>query len=433
MSSPTLPTADDKIIKFTNCRLAQPDGLVDYDLWVSATTGRILDHQRAFYKQHAVPSRIVDLRGRILAPGFLDVQLNGGYGFDFSVPSPTYADSLARTNQALVKTGVTSYLPTLTSQPPAVYHAVLPHLAAKRTRNAADGAQSLGAHCEGPFLNPRKNGIHDRAVLQRPTQGLASLEACYGAANLAAETVAMVTLAPELDQAETDSVVGALAARGIVVAAGHSDATYTQMAAAVRRGVTMVTHLFNAIAQPHHRNPGIFGILGVQGGVNRPWFGIIADDIHVHPSFVRVAFNAHPDGTILVTDAMAMLGLPDGAYEWTNGATIVKRGGELTLQGTRTIAGSCVTLVECLTNLINWTDTSIATALRTVTQTPAKMLGLESIKGTLRPGADADLVVLRDGVDADGKTTLVVEEVWKFGVQVYERPLDETDVFSARL
>jgi N-acetylglucosamine-6-phosphate deacetylase len=288
-------------------------------------------------------------------------------------------------------------------------------------------------------LNPEKNGIHKKEVLQRPQGGISDLEECYGANNLKSPIVKMVTLAPELDQ--TQSVIRDLSSRGIIVSAGHSTADYEQMRAAVKQGATMVTHLFNAMNQPHHRNPGIFGIIGAEDEFVRPYYGIIADDIHVHPSFVKVAHYAHPNGTILVTDAMSLLGLPDGRYDWTNGESIVKHGGKLTLNDTPIIAGrcvitrkktsqmyvstcltlfySCVTLIQCLVNMINWTDSSIPHAIRTVTCTPAKMLGLENVKGTLKPGADADLVVLSEGKDADGKVTLTVDEVWKFGVKVF--------------
>lgn len=293
----------------------------------------------------------------------------------------------------------------------------LPFLSQPKDRNPTSGAESLGAHCEGPFLNPFKNGIHNKSVLQPPVNGISSLASVYGAANLRPETIAMITLAPE--QPGALSAISELSKLGIISSGGHSNATYREMWHAVSSGVTMVTHMFNAMEQPHHRSPGIFGILGAQEGLKRPYYGIIADDIHVHPSFVRVAHGAHPEGTILVTDAMRMLGLPDGIYEWTNGERIKKTGGKLTLGEGDTIAGSSVTLVECLKNFVNWTGVSVAEGIKTVTETPAKMLGIEDRKGTLRPGADADLVVLNEAVGGDGQLMLTVEKVYKFGAEVY--------------
>ncbi|KAI5814187.1 hypothetical protein BZA77DRAFT_339171 [Pyronema omphalodes] len=408
------------LVKLTNCRLAIGDQLIPGDLWICASTGKIIDQQDVFYKQAIRPSAVHDLGGRILAPGLIDVQLNGGWGFDFSVPTERpqdFKDGVQMVNKQLIKTGVTSYLPTIISSRSDVYEKNLPFLSRPKDRNPTRGSESLGAHCEGPFLNPLKNGIHNKSVLQTPIHGVSSLESIYGSTNLRPETIALITLAPELPGAL--SAISSLSKLGIITSGGHSNATYAEMWHAVSSGVTMVTHMFNAMEQPHHRSPGIFGILGAQEGLKRPYYGIIADDIHVHPSFVRVAHGAHPEGTILVTDAMSMLGLPDGVYSWTHGERIKKTGGKLTLGEGDTIAGSSVTLVECLGNFLNWTGVSLAEGIRTVTETPAKMLGIEERKGMLRPGADADLVVLNEVVGSDGNIKLTVEKVYKFGAEVY--------------
>ena len=176
--------------------------------------------------------------------------------------------------------------------------------------------------------------------------------------------------------------------------------------------------------QPHHRDTGIVGLLGdppTEGGSGsgkdqRPFFGIIADAIHVHPSMVSLAYAAHPEGCILVTDAMSVLGLPDGTYPWTNGEVFEKRGEAVILERTGGIAGSAISLVSCLNNLVRWTGVELAVALRTVTRNPARMLGLEGRKGVLEIGADADLVVLSE--QSDG---VRVEEAWKFGEKAFAR------------
>jgi N-acetylglucosamine-6-phosphate deacetylase len=302
-----------------------------------------------------------------------------------------------------------------------------------------EGAESLGAHVEGPFLNPNKNGIHNVDVLQQ-AHSIEDLELCYGRENIdplaaAAAAVAggpspipvkLITVAPELG-AMTSSIIPELRSRGVVVSIGHSEATYEQAAAAVAAGATMITHLFNAMRPLHHRNPGIFGVLGVSEASNRspprPYFGIIADGIHLHPTTVKIAFNAHPDGFILVTDAMHMVGLPDGKYQWTNGEDvnhIIKVGPKLILEGTDTIAGSSITLLECVNNFLEWSGVGIPTALKAVTATPAAMLGFQGVKGTLSHNADADLVVFSEVHDG-GISRLVVDEVWKFGTLVSRR------------
>jgi N-acetylglucosamine-6-phosphate deacetylase len=184
----------------------------------------------------------------------------------------------------------------------------------------------------------------------------------------------------------------------------------------------MITHLFNAMRPLHHRNPGVFGVLGIAESLPRPYFGVISDGIHLHPTSIKIAFNAHPEGFILVTDAMHLVGLPDGAYEWTNGRRLIKTGARLILEGTEDkIAGSSITLIECVTNFLNWSGASIPQALRAVTASPAAMLGLQGIKGCLVGDADADLCVISEEVGPDGQKTLLVDQVWKFGSKLFDR------------
>ena len=225
----------------------------------------------------------------------------------------------------------------------------LPYLAPSgHLQLAEDGAESLGAHCEGPFLSPTKNGVHDVDVLIE-AQTFEDLERCYGADNInpkdadAKLPIRMITAAPERGQMM--SLIPEITSKGIIYSIGHSEATYEEASQAVGNGATMITHLFNAMRPLHHRNPGIFGVLGKAESIPRPFFGIISDGIHLHPTTIKIAFNAHPEGFILVTDAMHLVGLPDGAYPWTNGdytCNIVKKGAKLLLENSETIAGRSV-------------------------------------------------------------------------------------------
>ncbi|KAL2131709.1 hypothetical protein VTI74DRAFT_4700 [Chaetomium olivicolor] len=443
------------ITKLTNCRLVRGDSLVWDDVWVSSVTGKVIRSQAAFYDELIMPDEVIDLGGRIVSPGFIECQLNGAYGFNFSTDTDDmaqYGKQLRDLNKKLAHTGVTSYIPTVTSQSSDLYKKVLPYLGPSgASRRAHDGAESLGAHVEGPFLNPSKNGVHNPSIL-RVASSVSDLEDMYGPANITPEhltsttssesepegeakridgiPIKMLTAAPELGA--MTSLIPTLTARGIVVSIGHSEATYEQASAAVSAGATMITHLFNAMRPLHHRNPGIFGVLGVaeqhHQGHKRPYFGIIADGIHLHPTTIKIAWNAHPEGMILVTDAMHMVGLPDGRYPWTNGEGehyIVKKGSVLELEGTETIAGSSITLIECVNNFLAWSGATIPQALKAVTATPAAMLGVQGVKGALEAGADADLVVLSEeevsSAEDGRRTKLVVDEVWKFGVRIFER------------
>ncbi|KAH7120651.1 hypothetical protein EDB81DRAFT_667112 [Dactylonectria macrodidyma] len=420
------------ITAFTNCRLARGDELVAEDLWVSSESGTIISGQATFFSAGILPDRVIDLDGRIVSPGLIDVQLNGAFGFNFStLPEDIseYPKALAEVSKKLVTTGVTSYIPTLTTQKPILYQTILPYLRPSTSRNANDGAESLGAHVEGPFLSPTKNGIHDANALQQ-AETIQDIEACYGKDNLGVlgdpskcpPAIKKITVAPE--HGNMMNIIPELTSRGIICSIGHSEATYEEASSAVAAGATMITHLFNAMRPLHHRNPGIFGVLGSAEALPRPYFGIIADGIHLHPAAIKIAFSAHPDGFILVTDAMHLVGLPDGVYPWTNGGVdsqIVKVGPTLLLKGTNKIAGSSITLIECVNRLLQWSGTSIARALKTVTATPASMLAVGERKGYLKPGADADLIILSEDQGPGGVAQLIVDEVWKLGTRVHKR------------
>ena len=416
------------ITKLTGGRIVRGTELVEDDLWISSITGKILHSQEVFYEHYAVPDEIVDLKGKILCPGFIDVQFNGAFGFDFStIPEDmeTYKKGLRRLNRDLVKTGVTAYLPTIPSQRPEVYHEALPYLAPSGDlRDPGAGSESLGAHCEGPFISPTKNGIHSLEVLQDAPSGFADFEACYGADNLTSAVdgrrppVSLVTAAPEVRG--VSAAIPQITRNGIRFSIGHTEATFEDATDAIHAGATMITHLFNAMRPLHHRNPGVFGTLGEAEATERPYYGIISDGIHLHPTTVKIAWNAHPDGFILVTDAMKTVGLPDGVYDWTNGDRWVKKGPLLTREGTDKIAGSSATLIECVSNFWTWSHATIPQVIKSVTTTPAEMLGLQDVKGTLKPDADADLLVLDAQAEANGVRRFTVEQVWKFGVLVHD-------------
>ncbi|KIW66409.1 hypothetical protein PV04_05745 [Phialophora macrospora] len=457
-----MPTSYPGVTKFTNGYLLKDGQLVAGDLWVSSDTGRIISPQSAFYSAHLRADKTVDLQGRILSPGFIDVQINGYHNFDFSTPDGEFASKLADTTQQMIKSGLTSFVPTVISTRPEAYRAVLPHLGPSGAdRDASKGCESLGAHIEGPFLSPLRNGIHNKEVL-REAHSWEDIEECYGADNL--RHVRYITAAPE--RGAMMSLIPDFVARGIVFSVGHSDATFEQAQSAMAAGATMVTHLFNAMRPFGHRDPGIFGLLGqsapstpvttpkasrppsastsparsprssrrssprsslsisttmsevedLERRYRQPYFGLIADGIHLSPQTLKIAYSSHPDGAILVTDAQKFAGCPDGAYSWRGEDRFIKEGKVLRLESNGRIAGSVVDLIDCVNNFKRWTGCGTARVLETVTSTPAKMLGkdVESRKGKLEVGMDADLVVLDEGLDGD----LTVRQVWKFGVQV---------------
>lgn len=238
------------VLKVTNVRVLRGGRLEPCDLWVA--DGKVIDPEARFWAassdaQHA-PHRVVDGRGGVLAPGFLDVQINGAFGVDFSHPSVTEAQVEAVTRQ-LLASGVTGFCPTLVSSRPELYARVMPTLRGvvrrqeerERAGQPATGARILGMHLEGPFISPERHGAHDTAVLREPSDGLASLVKCYGGS---LDDVAIVTLAPELDGAM--EAIRGLAELGVVASAGHSVASIDVAMQAVDNGVSMLTYVLGA-------------------------------------------------------------------------------------------------------------------------------------------------------------------------------------------
>ncbi|KDQ28215.1 carbohydrate esterase family 9 protein [Pleurotus ostreatus PC15] len=418
------------LVCFTNCLLPLEDGsLIEKDLWIDERQGTILDAQKTFFIRQERPDRIIDLGGNILSPGLLDIQLNGAYGFDFSVyegDDDAYRAGMQLVAEKIVETGVTALVPTLITQEKSLYPKLLRLL---KPFSTANSATLLGWHAEGPFLEYAKRGAHVPSFLLAAPDGIKSFEEVYGAENLADSEdwlmssdgtrigVRMITAAPEIEGVMQS--IGELDKRGIVFSIGHSVATSDIATGAVQHGARLITHLFNAMPQLHHRDPSIIGLLGASPHLSsspRPFYGLIVDGIHSHPNSVRLAFSAYPEGCILITDAMKILdpNLKDGIHEWRDGQRFVKEGDKLYLEGTNTLAGSVVTLDKCIRNFSRFTGCSLGEAIKCATYNPAKCLGIEHKKGTLRPGADADLVVL----DRQGN----VVSTWVKGREVWSRP-----------
>ncbi|KAF9071624.1 Metallo-dependent hydrolase [Rhodocollybia butyracea] len=495
------------LVCFTNCFLPQEDGsLVETDLWIDQRRGVILDAQKTFFTRKERPDTIIDLGGNILSPGLIDIQINGAYGFDFSVfdgDDEAYTNNLKDMAERIVETGVTSFVPTIITQERSFYPKILQLL---RPFCTGTSATSLGWHAEGPFIDMAKRGAHAPSFLATAPEGMKSFEELYGAENLAEledwlmsagseAAVRIITAAPEVTGVM--GAIGELNKRGIVFSIGHSIATSDIATTAVQHGARLITHLFNAMPQLHHRDPSIIGLLGASPhlyspfspitskalyhgpvmspvaltplrtnskanipglktpvgsealddvetppqtpvfkarsnvaprtqniagfdldapqGFTRPFYELIVDGVHSHPNSVRLAYSSYPEGCILITDAMKILdpNLRDGVHEWRDGKRFVKEGDKLYLEGTETLAGSVVTLDKCVRNFARFTGCSLAEAIKCATYNPAKCLGIENKKGTLRAGADADLVVF----DAEG----VVQTSWVKGKRVWSR------------
>lgn len=393
------------MLRFTNGRLCDHGKLVSRDLYVDKALGRIVSKSEA-----KGPVQTIDLKGKIVAPGYIDIQNNGIYGLNFLALNSKSSDSDVARFKAFYRdcmtkflaTGVTSLCPTVTSNFPEVYKKVLPVYKRTRSRVMAD---SLGAHVEGPFINKNKKGCHpEETFVDGRTTSFLDI---YGADNLA-ENVAIVTAAPEIPGVMAE-IPRLLENPQVVFSLGHTTLDSQTALAAVENGASMVTHLYNAMPQPHHRDTGVVGLVTEpRAGQNTPFFGLICDGVHVSPSMCVLAYRANPEKCVLVTDAMHLIGLPDGTYQWDQ-QRIVKQGPSLYLEGTTTLAGAATDLADCVKNLCKWAGISLAQAVKTVTNNAADSLRV-SHKGYLHEGCDADLVILNDSGD--------VLQVYKMGVPV---------------
>ncbi|TKS91232.1 N-acetylglucosamine-6-phosphate deacetylase [Collichthys lucidus] len=398
--------SDAPITQFINCRILRDHRLQREDLWVR--DGRILDPEKLFFDEQGYADKRVDCEGSIIAPGFIDVQINGGYGIDFSQPSEDVGSGLSFVAKKILEHGVTSFCPTLVTSPPHVYHKVLPQV--KVHNGGPHGAGVLGFHLEGPFISVEKKGAHPEKFLRTfRSGGIKDLIEAYGSL----DNVAMVTLAPEL--ASSQSVVRELSQRGITVSLGHSVANLSQAEDAVQHGASFITHLFNAMLPFHHRDPGIVGLLTsdrVPAG-RTVYYGMIADGIHTNPAALRIAHRAHPAGLVLVTDAITAMGLPPGRH--TLGQQEVEiQGLHAYVAGTTTLCGSIATMDMCVRHFKQASGCSVEEALEAASLHPAQLLGICNKKGNLDFGSDADLVLLDDELNIEA-TYISGEQVWGKG------------------
>uniref|UniRef100_G3TV02 N-acetylglucosamine-6-phosphate deacetylase n=1 Tax=Loxodonta africana TaxID=9785 RepID=G3TV02_LOXAF len=404
--SPAQSAALGHVLQFTNCRLLRGGTLLREDLWVRE--GRVLDPEKLFFDERRLADKQKDCGGCILAPGFIDVQINaaGGFGVDFSQATEDVGSGVALVARKILSHGVTAFCPTLVTSPPEVYHKVLPQIPVKR--GGPHGAGVIGVHLEGPFISRQKRGAHPEAYVRSfEANAFHDVLATYGSL----DNVCILTLAPELGRSH--EVIQELTARGIRVSLGHSVADLRTAEDAMQSGATFITHLFNAMLPFHHRDPGIVGLLTsdqVPPG-RHIFYGMIADGIHTNPAALRIAHRAHPQGLVLVTDAIPALGLGNGRH--TLGQQVVEVDGlSAYVAGTKTLCGSIAPMDVCVRHFLQTTGCSVESALESASLHPAQLLGLEKHKGTLDFGADADFVVLDDALHVQA-TYISGELVWQ--------------------
>lgn len=328
-------------------------------------------------------ARVIDLGDATLAPGFIDMHIHGGAGHDVMEPS---SDALPAIEKLLFQHGVTTYFPTTVTAPVDQTLSALEKLADAIEHARGSGgdrrAKPAGIHLEGPFISHLRPGVHPPADLLPPT--LEMFERFWQASR---GHIKVLTIAPELDGARP--VIEEAAQRGVCVSMGHSDADLPAAQAGVAAGVRHATHMFNAMRPLGHRDPGILGEALMDERLSAE---IIADGIHVDPLIVSLFLRLKgAEAAVLVTDAIAATGMPDGRYR-LGSLEVDVADGKCLVKGK--LAGSVLTMDKAVRNVVKFAHWDLQRAVRLATLNPARTTGLLPKSGMLVPGAVADIVAL---------------------------------------
>jgi N-acetylglucosamine-6-phosphate deacetylase len=352
-------------IDIINARIPGYEGLQMLLINQQGIIEQILPMGTVFKRIPAPDLQVLDVAGDWISFGGVDLQINGALGLAFPELKADNAYLLSKISQFLWNVGVDGFLPTLVTTSVENIQRSLAVIA-DFIPSQKIGAQILGVHLEGPFLNLQKRGAHPAEYLLPLTiDQVKRVLGDYGA------IVKVITLAPELDP--TNQVIPYLRSLGITVSLGHSQATAAQAQQAFSLGATMVTHAFNAMPPLHHREPGLLGAAMTDPGV---MCGFIADGQHVAPTMLQILIRA-TKGLFLVSDALAPLGLPDGVYPWDSRQIEVKNGTARLPDGT--LSGTTLPLLVGAQNLVKWGICNLERAIALATEAPRQAINLPGI------------------------------------------------------
>jgi len=331
---------------------------------------------------------VIDAKGAYVSPGFIDIHIHGSGGADVMDATP---EALATISKTLLQTGTTSFLATTMTMAQDEIIKALENI--RSCQSELTGAQVLGVHLEGPFINPAKHGAQDERYVQQPhTEWVETY----------LDVIRMITLAPEVENGMAFVEQMQRSAKNVVLSIGHSEAAYEESMKGFDAGISHVTHLFNAMPAYHHREPGVVGAC-----FDRPEVtcDIIADLVHTHPHHLRLSYQMKKEQLILITDAMRAGCMRCGTYDLGGREVTVSENKAVLADGT--LAGSVLRMNDALSHMVTHTEMSVPEAVFSATQAPARKLGLS--KGELKRGYDADLVIFDE--DFSIISTIVAGEV----------------------
>jgi N-acetylglucosamine-6-phosphate deacetylase len=375
------------MLAFTAGKLFTPTDTIEHPV-VLVEQGRVLEISDRNHRQVPPGVSISDFGDDVMAPGYVDLHIHGSAGYDVMDDA---ADALPAIERLLARHGVTSYLPTTVTAPMDATLRALERLADaienRALKNADDKARALplGIHIEGPFISHARRGVHPPEDLLAPTLPL--FERLWQAAR---GRIRMMTIAPELESAL--EVIAEASRRGVCVSLGHSDADFDQAERGIAAGAWHATHTFNAMRPLDHRSPGILGAVLTDDRVSAD---IIVDGVHLDPAIVKIVADTKGlEQTVLITDATAATGMPEGRYH-LGSFEVEVRDGKCTMDGR--LAGSVLTMDRAVRNLTRFAEWNLTDAVAAASRNPARVAHIEN-KGVLAVGADADFVVLnREG------------------------------------
>ena len=368
-----------KLTYIVNGKIVLPDAVVaDKALAFDAETGKIT----GLVDAAPAGADVIDAKGGYVAPGLVDIHIHGYLGED---TCDAKRDGIKKMAYGVAENGVTAFLPTTMTVAKAEIEAALDAVRSlKEESKTWDGAEIIGVHAEGPFINPSKKGAQAEENILTP-------DADFILAN--ADIITSVTMAPEMDKEH--KCIKKLAADGrVLVSMGHTDATFAEAMQAAKDGVRHATHLFNAMSALAHRNPGVVGAALASENVS---VEVIADTFHINPGLYSIIAKVKGDKMVLITDCTRAGGMPDGEYD-LGGQPIFLKGIECRLAD-GTIAGSVLKLNNAVKNVLAHTDLPVNVVFKMASLNPATAIGQGDRIGSLEEGKDADIIIVDQDIN----------------------------------
>lgn len=331
-------------------------------------------------------AKVIEGKDKFIVPGYIDIHVHGGGGSDVMDGDYEAINQIAIAHSHF---GTTSFLPTtMTMSKDKIIRSL--RSICEAVKKGTAGAEILGIHMEGPYINPEKKGAQKEDDIKK-----ISIEEFLEFNQASGNLIRLVTIAPEMSGAI--GLIKYLYKQGIIASVGHTNATYVQTQAGIQAGLSHVTHTFNAMRELHHREPGVVGAALTSPELT---VEVIADGIHIHPIVLKILTKIKEgEKVVLITDAMRAAGLKEGTYDLGGQEVIVNKGQARLKDGT--LAGSVLTMDKAVKNMVNKIGIQLPKAIQMASYNPAKSIGIDDKKGSLEPGKDADIVILNKNLETE--------------------------------